>query len=110
MLLSDGRIKIEDYTENFPENCQSWPNPNNIQVLLTLKSALPLDWGINIEEPTNHHFPENHPSWSTPENVQVVLSPRTYYTTGLKSFTENFSENLIEHREYWDNPGIVKTF
>ena len=39
----DGQIKIEDYTEHFPENCQSWPNPNNIQVLLTLESALPLD-------------------------------------------------------------------
>ena len=78
MLLSDGRFKIEDYTENFPENCQSWPNPNNIQVL-TLESALPLDWGFNIEEPTNHHFPENHRSWSTRKNVEVVLTSNIFY-------------------------------
>ena len=71
LLLSDGRFNIEDYTEHFPENCQSWPNPNSIQVLLTLESALPLDWGFNIEEPTNHHFPENHPSWSTPKMFKL---------------------------------------
>ena len=43
ILPLDGRFKMEDYTENFPENCQSWTNPNDIQVLLTLESASPLD-------------------------------------------------------------------
>ena len=28
ILPLDGRFKIDDYTDNFPENCQSWPNPN----------------------------------------------------------------------------------
>ena len=78
------RIKIEDYTEHFPENCQSWPNPNNIQVLLALESALPLDSGFNIEDCTNNNFPENNPSWSNPKNDQVVLELRTYFTAGLK--------------------------
>ena len=41
ILPLDGRFKMEDYTEIFHENRQSWPNPNNIQVLLRL--ALPLD-------------------------------------------------------------------
>ena len=33
ILPLDGRFKIEDYTENYFENCQSWPNPNNNRVL-----------------------------------------------------------------------------
>ena len=39
----DGIFKVDNYTENFPENRPSWPSPNNIQVLLILKSDLPLD-------------------------------------------------------------------
>ena len=41
ILPLDGRFKIEDYTENFPEKGQSWPKPK--QHSSSLQSALPLD-------------------------------------------------------------------
>ena len=45
-----------------------------------------------------------------PWGKKAFSEERTSVTTGLNYFTENFCENLIQHLEYWDNPGIFKTF
>ena len=73
---------MEDYTEHFPENCQSWPNPNNIQVLFTF-----CHW---IEDSILQYFTESfsenlikHPEyWDKPGFKKEYLKfkiPENYY-------------------------------